>query len=218
LMMYFDGELPEAEAREVERRLAHEPDAVRLLEGLAELAQIVVSVAAQPPVSQYEIADRVMATIQNEPLPAPEHVARPALVAIGGELAQRRPSARPALETRTKWRRYATALGAGAALAAAAALTLQVAQRGAPPSDKSALQAKRAVPEAPFAGPARTAPLASALLPDEQSDVGPAVAIETVDFGSNEGTIFMVPAGDDTTPVVWLVDEPSRNMGRMERL
>ena len=43
-----------------------------------------------------------------------------------------------------------------------------------------------------------------------------AATIEAVDFGNRAGTIFMVPAGDQSTPVVWLVDEaPS---GRMEPL
>ncbi len=35
----------------------------------------------------------------------------------------------------------------------------------------------------------------------------PAVAIESVDFGSHAGTVFVVEAGDSVTPVVWLADD-----------
>ena len=34
----------------------------------------------------------------------------------------------------------------------------------------------------------------------------PAVAIESVDFGAQRGTVFVVEAGDSATPVVWLED------------
>ena len=37
----------------------------------------------------------------------------------------------------------------------------------------------------------------------------PAVAIETVDFGAREGTIFLMQEGEGSTPVVWLMDEPA---------
>ncbi|MFC1642388.1 hypothetical protein ACFL5O_06840 [Myxococcota bacterium] len=44
-------------------------------------------------------------------------------------------------------------------------------------------------------------------------------AIELVDFGSRTGTIFMVAAGPNvTTPVVWLVDEPSTQRASPESL
>ena len=35
----------------------------------------------------------------------------------------------------------------------------------------------------------------------------PAVAIESVDFGSHSGTVFVVEAGGSATPVVWLADD-----------
>jgi hypothetical protein len=35
----------------------------------------------------------------------------------------------------------------------------------------------------------------------------PAVAIESVDFGSHPGTVFVVEAGGSATPVVWLADD-----------
>ncbi|MCE7888933.1 MAG: hypothetical protein DYH12_04375, partial [Sorangiineae bacterium PRO1] len=52
---------------------------------------------------------------------------------------------------------------------------------------------------------ATPAPVAE--LTDE--DVDPAATIEAVDFGNRGGSIFMVPAGAESTPVVWLVDEPA---------
>lgn len=38
------------------------------------------------------------------------------------------------------------------------------------------------------------------------AEAGPGAAIESVDFGGGGGSIFMVQAGQDTTPVVWLTD------------
>ena len=38
---------------------------------------------------------------------------------------------------------------------------------------------------------------------------GPAVAIESVDFGTHAGTVFVVETGDSVTPVVWLDDDAS---------
>jgi hypothetical protein len=35
----------------------------------------------------------------------------------------------------------------------------------------------------------------------------PAVAIESVDFGTHAGTVFVVEAGDSVTPVVWLAED-----------
>ena len=58
------------------------------------------------------------------------------------------------------------------------------------------------------------------MLADHRVDPGddgpPAASIEAVDFGNHPGTIFMVPAGDESTPVIWLEDEPAG--ARMERL
>jgi hypothetical protein len=34
----------------------------------------------------------------------------------------------------------------------------------------------------------------------------PPVAIESVDFGTQRGTVFVVEAGESVTPVVWLED------------
>ena len=45
-----------------------------------------------------------------------------------------------------------------------------------------------------------------------------AVAIETVDFGARRGTIFVMQEGEGSTPVVWLMDEPTPPGARMEPL
>jgi anti-sigma factor RsiW len=62
-------------------------------------------------------------------------------------------------------------------------------------------------------------------VPPEESAAAPtvvaerdAVAIETVDFGAREGTIFVMQEGEGSTPVVWLMDEPTPAGGRMEPL
>jgi hypothetical protein len=47
-----------------------------------------------------------------------------------------------------------------------------------------------------------------------------AASIEIVDFGSSAGTIFLAGEedGEETTPVVWVMDEPGQSPGRMEPL
>ncbi len=50
-------------------------------------------------------------------------------------------------------------------------------------------------------------------------EADPGVAIEMVDFGAQNGTIFMVSSGEEAaTPVVWLVDEGPDIEGRVEQL
>jgi hypothetical protein len=49
---------------------------------------------------------------------------------------------------------------------------------------------------------------ASSASVEVSSDVSPGVAIESVDFGGGGGSIFLVQAGRETTPVVWLSEPP----------
>jgi hypothetical protein len=51
-----------------------------------------------------------------------------------------------------------------------------------------------------------------------ESEGTTAAAIESIDFGSQNGAIFMVPAGTETTPVVWLTDDAAEDGDRMEPL
>lgn len=84
------------------------------------------------------------------------------------------------------------AAGLAAAAAAAFALRAPEPSQHAPIASVSQGVAVSAAPE----------PVAVA-----QADDDPGVAIESVDFGSGEGTIFMVSEGESDTPVVWLNDD-----------
>lgn len=192
VMRYFDGELPPAEAAEVEERLRTDRDAARLLEDLARLSERVQDVALARAAPHDDLADEVMRRLEQE-LPAeskPNHAP---------------PSAWPT--------RVAGVVGLSVALAAAAAVMLQVGGPKQPAlPDSGAL-----VSASPRLAEPTIGPLAVVNEPvDEQAD-GPA-AIETVDFGSHAGSIFLVPEGEETTPVVWLVDEPASSLGRMDPL
>ena len=80
------------------------------------------------------------------------------------------------------------------------------------PSAPAPLAASFASPTAPVSPSAPTESLPEP--PDEDADL--AATIEAVDFGNQPGSIFMVPAGEESTPVVWLEDEPAG--ARMEPL
>lgn len=117
-------------------------------------------------------------------------------------------AARPA----SAWRRLAPVAAATLALAAAVTLVL----RGAGERAGAVGTPAESAVSANGPAPARS----EAVEPSEaaEPEMVPAVAIESVDFGAHDGTIFMVQSGDTDTPVVWLVDEPSRPHDRIEPL
>ncbi len=111
-------------------------------------------------------------------------------------------------------RRY---LAGGLVLAAAAAVALWMSSSGK--SEPTTPVARRA----PVVQQARTQDLGVPVVeptpaPDEESEGPAAAAIEAVDFGNRAGSIFMVPAGEETTPVVWLEDESAEGHARVEPL
>jgi hypothetical protein len=59
------------------------------------------------------------------------------------------------------------------------------------------------------------APVARAAQP--LAEVGAGVAIERLDFGANNGSIFVVQGSSEATPVVWLSD-PEGDQAKMEPL
>jgi negative regulator of sigma E activity len=114
------------------------------------------------------------------------------------------------------WPRLRAVAGLGGALALAACLALWL---HAGPRGTAALPSPAAVLSAPLA--AVLEPQATSSAPDpaaDEADSAPTVAIEAVDFGARNGSIFMVPTGDTATPVVWVMDDPAPGEGRMERL
>jgi hypothetical protein len=64
--------------------------------------------------------------------------------------------------------------------------------------------------------PAAPSERAEALESESEPDTG--ASIEAVDFGAQNGTIFMVATGPQVTPVVWLVDESAGSGGKMKPL
>lgn len=100
---------------------------------------------------------------------------------------------------------FAAASASALALAAVAVLWLRtgppsgVGSSSAPVSQLSAPVSAPSLAEAPFAEPAA------------EPAGAPPVAIESVDFGSTQGAIFLVSAGVTDTMVVWTLDEPAPN-------
>jgi negative regulator of sigma E activity len=211
LMQLYDGELPPDRARLVEQRLSGDAEWLGLFEGLEQVGDAVRALADRHVAVADTIADTVMDRIRAERLGAG---ARPPLHLVGAAAAQQPLSMFCARRPRS-WR-APLALGAAAALAAAAALVIHVQPEPAeaPPHRQSS--------SAPFAYTvarpmARLEPGPGSELGDETELVN-AVAIETVDFGSRPGTIFMVPSGGTATPVLWLTDESEPGGGRMQQL
>ena len=202
LMQYFDGELGDEQAAEVEALLEHDPEARRVLEGLDQVGAVVRGVMldqARPP---DDLSDAVMARISAEPSLA--RAAAPA-TSIGRTKGWR--------EQPVMRRVVPIAL---ASLAAAAALAL-VFQRAHAPEPRVAAPSRHLI--APRARPAVSPPpSARPELELASAESAPAIAIETVDFGGREGTIFMLAEGEMATPVVWLMDEPGGGRDTMEPL
>jgi hypothetical protein len=191
LMRLHDGELTEDELGQLEA------EDERLLDGLDQLGD-VLRAHSQNKSASFDVADSVMARL-DEPEPVEE--AKPAPVK---KLRKAPPP---------KARVYPV-VAIGLALAAAAAWALWP-KPGVDTKTRPAPIAQPVVAPQPSEEPTEE-PGAVAQV-DVGDDDGPAAAsIESVDFGNHAGTIFMVPAGEESTPVIWLEDEDSA--GRMERL
>lgn len=193
LMKLHDGEASEEEARALEEALSADDRAV--LGGLEQVGDFVRAHSAAGASPADSIADSVMAALEREP-GSPEATPRkvePKLEVVKGGGSRGR----------------AAAWGAGVALALAAAGVLWLRSAEEPAPRAPVAQA----PQPSLPEPVVEAPSVAPAIEEENE---PAAAIESVDFGNQAGTIFMVPAGEETTPVVWLVDEPAG--ARMEPL
>jgi anti-sigma factor RsiW len=201
LMRYFDRELDGAEAGEVEEWLTESAEARSLLLRLEQVGDTVRSIGDDMGAGADDIADAVMARLEASEGGAPTAARASASVAKAERRAARR------------WLAAVPALGLGLAAAAVIAIYFR----------------PHAPPLVGRAGPAVTVSPAEPVVPDPAaSELAPAsdpaagASIESVDFGAVAGTIFMVPGGpssDETdTPVVWLMDEPAPDEGRMAPL
>jgi len=195
LMRYHDGELPEAEARLVEAALDQEPTLQEELEAYSELGSFVRAwdQSNASKLASFDIADSVLAAI--EPPRARVHSLLPriatwvslsAAIAAGSVLVVRSWSAAPLARP-----------GAGASSAQQA--------EHAGSASPSASTAELTVPE--LTVPELTVPDLSAVLGTEGEEAKTPATIESVDFGSNTGEVFVVSTDSSETPVVWMPDD-----------
>ena len=177
LMRYHDGEVSDEEAQIVEAALEHEPALLEELEAYSELGSFVRAWGEVSSHGQADIADSVMAALESEPARAPARV-------------------------HSLLPRIATWVSLGAAIAAGSVLVVR--SWSAPPVAPA--------PHVARPGEHAALALASAAVPEvsaalEEEPKPPPATIESVDFGSNAGTVFVVSTDSSETPVVWMPDD-----------
>ncbi len=216
LMAYYDGELSDDRAREVERWLEHEDAALddtygRLADGLDIVGRFVREDGARVASAAPSMADAVMARIASERSPASPLPASPVVLTASPDVTASTPavvsrldadvptlhqlSAAQPRSTRRRVRQLFAAVGVLAA-AAACMIVVLAGQADAPIGEE---------PPVPTMLVA-TAPVLAAPGPDAAG-----VAVDTVDFGAKVGTIFL-QRGDaaSATTVVWIKDDEAR--------
>jgi anti-sigma factor RsiW len=208
LMELYDGELSPAEVAELESALAADSEAQRVLAAFAEVGRGVRAAEAEREFASEGLTDAIMARVRNERAADKPRDAN--MAGVRDERAADKPTVVP---LRSVPRRRG-AVVVSLTLAAAAGALMWVSR----PEQAPTAHSVQPVPSA-FQRPSAAIEPAEATA-DAPVDPGPQVAIESVDFGGHTGTIFMVPAGErDTTPVVWLSDEPeAAARPRTERL
>lgn len=181
LMRYHDGELSEAEVRVVEAALEQEPALLEELEAYSELGSFVRAwdQANVNQLASFDVSESVMTAL--EPPRARVH------------------SLLPRIAT---WVSLSAAIAAGSALVVRSWSTAPLAPPGAP-------SAERAEGSTESASPSASVPSLSAVLGviDEEQPKPPPATIESVDFGSNAGEVFVVSTDSSETPVVWMPDD-----------
>jgi anti-sigma factor RsiW len=165
-MLHYDGELDPTRAREVERLLATDPEARRLLAQLEGMGSLLREADAARPATP-NLTSLIMGRVFAPPAPLATAPTRALPWAFGG-----------------------------VALAAALALVL----------------GRFSVSEEQIASSSRTSgsePTASGRgVPDVEMDVSEeSVALESVDFGSSQGAIFLIPTATSPMLVVWTLDD-----------
>lgn len=193
LMRLHDDELSEAELAALESALAEED--VEQLEGLEQLGNFIRQ-RAETQSGGFDIASEVLEQIGSGQAPRLR-------VVDGGASEPAAPAPRDAQAKGGAWGAV-LAVAAVAAVAAGVVVTSTGDERGPGAMTASPVPAQP-TPAAPAPAPEPTV---------EAPEEGPEVAIVSVDFGSEGGSIFVV--GDESTPVIWLNDEsPSEPQGRM---
>jgi anti-sigma factor RsiW len=196
LMMLADGELAPERRAEVEAWLS-KSDVTAAAESVEAIRQVgdFVRSYAESTTRQFDVAEEVMARIAT---------------ADAGQSGSSTASGTNVRRLARRRSRAGAFLGfASFAIAAAAAAVVWLSSR------HSAVDAGK--PRAALSA------VGIPLSPDPESqesgveDPGGA-SILAVDFGTQNGSIFMVNAGHDVTPVVWLLDDSGESGDRMEPL
>jgi len=212
LMRYFDGELDAEETLEVERLLEDSPEAQAWLRDFERIGIVVRAIADDQGARADGIADRVMARLPQAVSAAGSASGAPSAVSGSTGGSAEVPGGRVIPLSRAVRAAPVVAL----ALAAAAAVALLVRSHPpvqvAPPTESVAAPVAVAMPSPQPAAIPSDEPSAEA----DEPETG--ASIESVDFGAQNGTIFMVASGPQVTPVVWLVDDSTRTGGRMKPL
>ncbi|MEO6600479.1 MAG: hypothetical protein ABIQ16_11435 [Polyangiaceae bacterium] len=188
LMRYHDAEVSEEETRVVEAALEQQPSLLDELEAYAELGNFVRAASDSSAVQSFDISDSVMAAIATVP--------------------QR--TARPPARVQSLLPRIATWVSLGAAIAAGSVLVARSWSAPPSPADERGthVAAGEHSPLAPSAAPdLSAAPELAAALQGEDEPKLPPATIESVDFGGNTGSVFVVSTGSSETPVVWMPDD-----------
>ncbi len=183
LMRFHDGEVTEEEARLVEEAIDQDPALLEELEAYSELGSFLRGAnewreaGSEQP---WDIADDVMRAIE------------PPVVSAGARV-------------HSLWPRVATWVSLGAAIAAGSVLVAR--SWSAPPvtPNRTGSSAAPTAEQAAQLASSSAAPEVSAAL--EAEPPPPPATIESVDFGKNPGTVFVVSTDSSETPVVWMPDD-----------
>ena len=177
LMRYHDGAVSEAEAHLVEEAIESDPALLEELEAYSELGSFVRVWAEANTDKHFDIADSVVSAIE--------------------------PS-KPSARVSSLLPRIATWVSLGAAIAAGSVLVAR--SWSAPPAVIGGPHAAGAADQAALSAPVSSAaPEVSAALEEEPAP--PPATIESVDFGKNTGSVFVVSTDSSETPVVWMPDD-----------
>lgn len=188
LMQYLDGELEEAEAKEMERLLAESAEARALFSDLEEVGSTVRAIGMDRAHAVGDLTDAIMSRVSKEAGP-------------GGGAGDVKSRVVPMA------RYWAPAAALAMAAAAAWAVYLRPVRTSVPVLPSTVLPTLAVAPTL-------TPPVAAT----EEAEEEPGAEIESVDFGARNGTIFMVATGPQVTPVVWLMDENATGGSRMKPL
>jgi anti-sigma factor RsiW len=191
LMRYHDGELSEAEACRVELAIDNDPALLEELEAYGEVGSFVRAWAQTnaSKLASFDVSDSVLSAL--EPPRARVHSLLP---------------------------RIATWVSLSAAIAAGSVLVVRSwsAAPLPPPSVGSGEHAEHAQQGSLTAPSASAAELSVAAVLEAVGQVGeeerepsppPPATIESVDFGTNTGEVFVLSTDSSETPVVWMPDD-----------